>query len=205
MGKRIFKSIGRSNFHYLIVILLLSAVVESNYAQKIYYIDSQGGNDLNTGTSEAAAWKTIDKLNSSMSLIKPGDFIEFKRGGVFPGQINLSVSGASGQPITFDAYGSGSNPVISGTTKISGWKKYSNNIYRAKTGKTVLNTYLNNNELVLARTPNTGNFYTVDASGVTTSFSDAALTQSTNYWNNATCRIRTSDFTWESHPVYLLQ
>ena len=198
---RSLKIFGQSNYKFWIAFFVLSVVVESVFSQKIYYIDSQGGNDLNTGTSDAAAWKTIDKLNSSMSLMKPSDIIEFKRGDVFEGQINLTANGAAGQPLTFDAYGTGSNPVISGATKISGWKKYTNNIYRAKTTKTALNAYINNRELVLARTPNIGNYFTIDASGTTTYFTDAALGQNTNYWNNANCRIRTSDFTWETTKV----
>jgi hypothetical protein len=43
-----------------------------------YYVDSSSGNDTNTGTSAAAAWKTLQKINGSQ--FQPGDQILLKAG-----------------------------------------------------------------------------------------------------------------------------
>jgi hypothetical protein len=158
--------VGRSYYvRFSFTFLLLSLIVGTAFSQKTYYIDSQSGNDLNTGTAENSAWKTIDKLNNSMSAIKPSDIIRFKRGGVYEGQINLTVSGTAGQPIVIEAYGTGDNPVISGTKMISSWRKYNGNIYRASIPKNALNAFINGNQLVVARTPNIGNFFRIGTGG----------------------------------------
>lgn len=67
-----------------------------------YYI-SNWGSDSNDGLSITAPWKTIDKLNYSMSGMKGGDQILFERGSVFYGQINVTVTSNSGA-ITFGSY-----------------------------------------------------------------------------------------------------
>ena len=177
--------------------LVLLSISELAFSQKIYYIDSQSGNDLNNGTSEVSAWRTIDKLNNNMYLIKPTDIIRFKKGASYEGQINITVSGNDGQPIIFESYGSGDNPLISGTHSISMWKQYKNNIYRAKTDKNSLNAFINSNQLVLARTPNTGNYFRVNTGGTNNTFTDTELSQNINFWAGSTCRVRTIDYTWE--------
>ena len=78
-----------------------------------YYFAS-GGNDANTGTSIASPYQTISKLN--ILSLKAGDNVYFNRGDVFYGQITVSQSGIAGNPITFSAYGTGVNPVITGFT-----------------------------------------------------------------------------------------
>lgn len=95
-----------------------------------YYI-SNSGNDSNTGTTPANAWRSIDKLNASFAFIKPGDNIFFKRGEVFFGTVRISVSGRQGLPVSFGAYGNGSDPVITGFASIKGWIKKENNTWQA--------------------------------------------------------------------------
>lgn len=95
-----------------------------------YYI-SNGGNDTNNGTAPALAWRTINQLNMSFSLIHPGDSILFKRGEIFYGNIYASASGRDGKPIVFSAYGKGSDPLITGFKNIKGWKKKGGNIWEA--------------------------------------------------------------------------
>jgi hypothetical protein len=199
--RRIEINKGLEKIRLCFVIMMLSLIAGTTFSQKIYYIDSQSGNDLNTGTAENSAWKTIDKLNNSMSVIKPSDIIRFKRGGVYEGQINLTVSGTAGQPIVIEAYGTGDNPVISGTKMISSWRKYNGNIYRASVPKNALNAFVNGNQLVVARAPNIGNYFRIGTGGTNNFFSDPVLTQASNSWNVAKCRIRTIDYTWEISTV----
>ncbi len=82
-----------------------------------YYVAATGS-DSNNGTSTAAAWQTIAKVNGA--TFSPGDSILFNRGEVWYGTaLTVPSSGTSGAPITFGAYGSGANPVIKGSTNFS--------------------------------------------------------------------------------------
>lgn len=96
--------------------ILNSRIAEA--AGTIYYIDNLAGNDLNTGTSITSPWKSISKINSYNFV--GGDQVLFKRGGVWREQLIIPSSGNSTDPITFGAYGSGNNPVISGS-ELKGW------------------------------------------------------------------------------------
>ena len=93
-----------------------------------YYVDATNGNDDNSGTAQATAWKTISKVNSSS--FNPGDSILFKRGDFWREQLNVPSSGSSGNPITFGAYGTGNKPVISGADLIRGWSLSGDNVWQ---------------------------------------------------------------------------
>jgi len=78
-----------------------------------YYVNATDGDDEKDGQSEANAWKTISKVNSSMGSFSAGDSILFKRGETFTDAgLWISCSGSSGNEITFGAYGSGNLPII---------------------------------------------------------------------------------------------
>ena len=94
-----------------------------------YYVDFSGGNDSNNGTSLSAPWKTIAKVNSS--TFQPGDSILFKSGEMWREQLNVPSSGAVGQPIIFGAYGSGAQPVITGSSVTTGWTTESQGAFKA--------------------------------------------------------------------------
>src|SRR5690349_12751793 len=82
-----------------------------------YYFSSSQGDDSHTSTQAqhpSTPWKSIDKLNSFLSNIKPVDHILFKCGDTFYGAISTSKSGTASSPIVFSSYGSGGNPVIAG-------------------------------------------------------------------------------------------
>ena len=73
-----------------------------------YYIDSIGGDDHNSGTSENSPWKTLEKV-SSMTFL-PGDRIYFKRGSSYSGCVTINGDGTASDPITISAYGTGDAP-----------------------------------------------------------------------------------------------
>jgi uncharacterized repeat protein (TIGR02059 family) len=78
-----------------------------------YYVRA-GGSDSSTGLSDAAAWASVAKVNSSMSLFKPGDAILFRRGDTWTNvTILIGIGGIQGNNITIGAYGTGAKPVIS--------------------------------------------------------------------------------------------
>ena len=84
-----------------------------------YYVDATGGNDSNAGTTTNFAWKTISKVNGS--FFSAGDKVLFKKGEIWREQLSVPSSGSTSSPITFGAYGSGANPVISGSRLVTTW------------------------------------------------------------------------------------
>jgi hypothetical protein len=78
-----------------------------------YYV-STSGDDTQSGTSPNTPWETIFKLNQT--AFASGDSILFKRGDIWDGANSAPIipatSGAPGNPITWGAYGTGPNPVI---------------------------------------------------------------------------------------------
>lgn len=77
-----------------------------------YYIDSQSGNDSNSGKNMDLAWKNLSKVNSSKFI--PGDTILFKRNSVFSGQLELRLEGTNQDLIIVGAYGKGNKPQLNG-------------------------------------------------------------------------------------------
>ncbi|TLV03717.1 right-handed parallel beta-helix repeat-containing protein [Dyadobacter luticola] len=110
---------------FLIVCFTMPAVVRGQGSQKgtVYYVSQNGGNG--DGTSDATAW-SFSKLNTARLL--PGSTILFKRGDYFYGSLNTNI-GNSDNPITYGAYGSGANPVITGLSTPTSWTASGANIY----------------------------------------------------------------------------
>jgi len=90
-----------------------------------YYVDSVNGNDNNNGTSPAAAWRTLGKVNGSS--FSPGDSILFKGGCFWSGSLIVPSSGNAANQIVFGSYGTGRAMIDGGnyarTVDISG-KEY---------------------------------------------------------------------------------
>jgi parallel beta-helix repeat protein len=143
----------------------------------VYYV-STSGSDTNSGTSTDKAWKTLSKVNSFS--FKPGDQILFKRGEEWSGTITVKQGGASGSPITYGAYGTGSKPKIYGSEKITGWKQHSGNIYKASFSKNINQLFINEARIRPARWPNTG-YANIDSKSSSVSFTSNALNSSINY------------------------
>lgn len=110
----------------LLVILFLFFVNIINATT--YYVSTKDGNDGNKGTSAAAPWQTISKVNSFAGNLRPGDEVLLKRGDTFFGSLSPSVSGSSGSNILLGAYGSGNKPVMSALQTLS-FSGGSGNIY----------------------------------------------------------------------------
>ncbi len=78
-----------------------------------YYVDSQNGDDSNSGTSMDAPWKSLNKVTNTTFL--PGDKILLKSGSVWNGEwLWPKGSGTEGAPITIDKYGGDAKPIING-------------------------------------------------------------------------------------------
>ena len=86
-----------------------------------YYVDNCVviGSDGNNGTSTATPWLTINKVNTS--TFNPGDSILFESTCTWREQLTVPSSGSAGSPITFGAYGTGAQPIISGADLVTSW------------------------------------------------------------------------------------
>lgn len=72
-----------------------------------YYFSSSGSTG-NTGLSVGSPWP----LSKATGTFAAGDHLLFKKGDTFSGTINFTSSGASGNPIVFDLYGTALNNAI---------------------------------------------------------------------------------------------
>lgn len=163
----------------------------------IYYV-STSGNDANNGTSEITAWKSIKEVNSN--IYNPGDYILFKRGDIFIGQINVGQSGSIGNEITFGAYGIGNDPSIICFETITGWTNINGVIYSATT--TTANTCkmvaINGVNTPKGRYPNTG-FLTFESKTIN-SITDNQLS-GTPDWTGAEAVVRVNAFVYETRTI----
>lgn len=140
------------------------AMTSHPYAGTTYYV-STSGSDANNGTSSATPWQTLSKVNSMMSSFAPGDVISLNKGDVFVGSLIITKAGASGNPITYTAYGSGANPIISGFNDVTAWTNTGGNIWRSTSAASTL-TYVNvvsvgGVNTPMGRTPNAGSYYAI--------------------------------------------
>ena len=96
-----------------------------------YYVSSSGGSDSNNGTSVSTPWQTIGHVN--VQTFSPGDSILFKRGDVWNESLATASSGSSGNPIAFDAYGTGAAPNLTGYYAVpsSAWVLVTGNAWKA--------------------------------------------------------------------------
>lgn len=83
------------------------------HAGNIYYVDNIKGNNANSGKTQDAPWKSLEKINNVKFVA--GDRIYLKRGQSFRGFLDLKGSGKSNAPILVGAYGTGQRPVIDAT------------------------------------------------------------------------------------------
>jgi len=81
-----------------------------------YYVDTAGDDD-NSGLSELLPWETVDKVNDSS--FNAGDSCLFKKTRTWREQLTVPSSGSAGNPITFGAYGTGVDPIVSGADDIT--------------------------------------------------------------------------------------
>ncbi len=91
-------------------LLLVAAAVAANAATAAtWYVDSNAGDDSAAGSSPAAAWRSLERVNRA--AISPGDQVLFKRGGLWRGTL-IPASGEKGKPVTYSWYGEGPKPIL---------------------------------------------------------------------------------------------
>jgi len=112
-----------------------------------------------------------------------GDQILFKRGDTFYGTIDLHYQfGESGNPITYGAYGTGDDPIITGFTTISGWTNEGGGIYsKVITAESQTNMVtIDGIQYGMGRYPNTGHL-TYESASTNVSITDNQLGESIDW------------------------
>jgi Right handed beta helix region len=103
---------GKMSKSVLRFLVLICFVVLSRASATEHYVDANTGNDANSGATAAAAWRTLQKVNST--TFQPGDSILFKAGSAWDGQLWPKGSGSPGHAIRIGRYGEGTKPLIRG-------------------------------------------------------------------------------------------
>jgi hypothetical protein len=174
----------------IFIILFFLLTVNSFAAVRTFYF-SNAGNDNNTGLTTSDPFKTIAKLNS-LSLTAT-DHIAFRRGDVFYGAIRPTISN-----ITFEAYGTGAKPIITGFTSVTSWTNLGSNIWESTSAVSTL-TYtnmvrINGVNTPMGRYPN-ATFLTYQTYTANTSITSTSI-GATN-WTGAGIAIRKNRWTLE--------
>jgi hypothetical protein len=82
---------------------------------KGFYVNSQSGQDTNSGISAVAPWKTLNKAQTAS--LQAGDTLFFACGSSFAGGIEITASGSSAHPVVLASYGIGHAPKFSNTER----------------------------------------------------------------------------------------
>lgn len=202
MAKRQFSNT-RDFSHLGFIILLLSFCLILNRAEATnYYFSNSTGDDKRTSAeaqSSSTPWKSIAKLNAT--TFAPGDAIFFNKGDTFYGSILINSSGTSSAPITFGAYGSGADPVITGFSTISSWTDESGSIYSGViTSESQSNMVtVDGSQQGIGRYPNTG-YLTYESSSGTASITDNQLAASP-VWTGAEVVIRKNPYVLDRNTI----
>ena len=189
----------------LFIFIFLALIVSATN----YYVSSSVGNDSYTGKSTLQAWKTITKVNLTMSSFVAGDSILFKCGDTFTDQLNITKSGTSTTPIIFGSYGTGAKPLLNTAVTLTGWTVTSNpSIWVANyTGSLSDVQFVTINDKIqqIGRYPdvtavNDGFLYN-DACWGFNKFRDASLNVSTQDWTGATAVMYTRPYRIEGEKI----
>jgi O-antigen ligase len=105
-----------------------------------YYV-AANGDDASSGTSPAAPWRTIAKVDHYP--FHPGDVVHLHAGSVWRAILAPQVPGAANfQGLTFTRYGTGAPPMIKGSDVISRWRRFQGSIYAAPVSTDVFDVYV---------------------------------------------------------------
>ena len=173
-----------------------------------YYFSSSDGGDARTASqaqNPSTPWKSLAKLNSFFANLQAGDSVLFKRGDTFYGSLTIGKSGSLGAPIVLGAYGSGSKPVLSGFTTVSGWTSFGSGIYESNAvfAQAPNVVTVNNALTAMGRYPNknaSNGGYLPVSSFTSNSVTSSSLTSSPN-WTGGEVVIRINRSVIDRNPI----
>ncbi len=113
-----------------VFVLLMASVFPAFGAT--YYVDFSGGDNQSDGLTAQTAWKHSPGDRNATGApatveLQPGDTIVLKGGVQYFGEIELSVSGSEGKPITLDGNTAGTfgqgRAILDGARMITNWRR----------------------------------------------------------------------------------
>jgi hypothetical protein len=100
--------------HFCVIGIALLALWPTPEARATDYYVATNGSDSNEGTSPAAPWRTIARVNRHK--FQPGDRVLLRRGDAWREQL-VPSSGSEKGCVTYGAYGSGDKPALLGSVQ----------------------------------------------------------------------------------------
>ncbi len=104
-------------------------VTDTNVASATPDFTTYNPATFETTGGTASVFKTIADINA-FSGLAAGSTALFRRGQIWREQLTIPSSGSEGSPITFGAYGSGADPIITGANIMGSWSLESANVYK---------------------------------------------------------------------------
>ncbi|MDO4293633.1 MAG: right-handed parallel beta-helix repeat-containing protein [Eubacteriales bacterium] len=80
--------------------------------ERVFYVDSERGDDDNAGTAPGQAWKSLERVNRQTFFA--GDRLLFCSGGKWSGTLRPCGDGEPFRPVVISSYGDGGRPLIDG-------------------------------------------------------------------------------------------
>jgi parallel beta-helix repeat protein len=127
-----------------------------------------------------------------------GDHVQLKRGEIFSGALNFRSG------VTYAAYGTGANPVITGFNQVTSWTNLGSNVWESTNEVSTLSNLniviINGVNTAMGRTPNAGSVYTAQTHNANISITSNQLSGTPN-WTGAQVVIRKNAWTWQVGTV----
>lgn len=195
----------------LLIGLLILIVCIPELFGKNYYFSSEGNDTYSVMQAQnpATPWKSLEKLNSIMKILEPGDSVLFRRGDVFVGIISVSKSGLELKPIVFAAYGNKSkpDPEINGRIKLGNWTQYEKNIWVTDAShltSTVNYFTIDNKAYAMGRFPNADEtpdgYMHIESADSTLNITDTELSEETD-WTGGELVIKPKRWLIDRNPI----
>lgn len=166
-----------------------------------YYFSGQG-DDANTGLSKASPWRSLSKLEGIP--LGAGDSVFLERGSVFFGTLSIQGRGREDNEIYAGAYGTGKNPVITGTAEIKNWQPTAINLWVATCASCKAqpaNLFIDGVSQPLGRFPDEGYLTITKSFNNQFSFGDSTLPFPDHVWEGAEVVMKSSRWTIDNIPV----
>ncbi|WP_369264149.1 RICIN domain-containing protein [Streptomyces sp. R35] len=136
-----------------------------------FYVDPLNGSDSNSGTSTAAAFKTVQAAKAAVRAVNASmsdDIVVNLRGGTYPLTAPItfgtSDSGTNGHTVVYQAY-NGDTPVITSGKAVTGWTSAAGGEYKAPVGTfNFRQLYVNGVRATRARYPDVGSDFQLQGS-----------------------------------------
>lgn len=167
------------------ILFLLFLLISISARAETYYIKT-GGSDAADGLTDATAWGTITKVNTTWAAgtFAPGDSILFNKGNSFYGTITITESGTAGSPIYIGSYGTGADPIITGFQTLSSWTDAGGSIYYATLSSaddTTTMVTVDGVHTAMGRYPDSGTNLTFESHSTTVSITDTGIGDATDW------------------------